>query len=71
MKQDDEKERNKRIEKLIDILSQSGVSKKAKNIDDCLSDESWFNRDQTEDVYQKEQKAWLKKVAEKKNKPAV
>lgn len=69
MKTDDEKERNERIDKLIDLLSRMGVKADIKDLETCLSDEHWFNKDQTEEDYQKEQAAWLAKVAQKK-KPA-
>lgn len=69
MKSGDEKERNGRIEKLIDLLSQKGAQTGNKDIGTCLSDENWHNRDQTEEEYRKEQEAWLKKVAKTK-KPA-
>lgn len=69
MKTDDEKERNERINKLIDLLSQEGVRTGNMDIDTCLSDDTWHNRDQTEEAYRKEQEAWLKNVIQKK-KPA-
>ena len=73
MKPKNEKERNERIDKLINVVTRFGVSEGKKDLEDCLSDENWLNRDQTEDDYQREQAAWLKKVAEarqqKKSRP--
>lgn len=66
MKHDDEKERNNRIDKLIKMLCRIGIRTKKISLEESQSDESWFNRDQTEEDYQKEQADWLKRVAEKK-----
>lgn len=66
MKQDDEKARNNRIDKLIAMLRGNGTRRKSKSLEESQSDENWFKKDQTEEDYQKEQAAWLKRVAEKK-----
>lgn len=68
MNMSDEKERNERIEKLIRMLSEGGTHLKNRDLKTILDDEHCHNRHQTEEDYQKEQAAWLKRVSIRKNK---
>lgn len=66
MKNNDEKERNERLDKLIRMLTESGTRLKNKALSEILEDDGCHNKHQSEEAYQKEQAAWLETVARRK-----
>lgn len=68
MKIENDKERNERIERLIQFLSGSGNTLKNKGVDAYLEDDQCHNKHQTEEEYLEEQAHWLCAVNKKKKK---
>lgn len=66
MKLDDEKERNEKIDKLIDFFKKTGVFTKREKLGEMMKKEDFHNKYQTEARYQEEQAEWLKKIKDRK-----
>ncbi len=60
------KENNDFINKFMDFLKQNPNINKKGELEDMLKEDDFHNKNMTEEDYQAEQEAWLKKV--KKNK---
>jgi predicted subunit of tRNA(5-methylaminomethyl-2-thiouridylate) methyltransferase len=68
MKQQDEKERNETVEKIINLLSGFGKSLTPRNLAEFLDKEKKASGSKSEEDYQKEQAEWLENVKKRKEK---
>ncbi len=55
------------VDKLINLFKKLPNSKKKGELSDMLLRDDFYNKNQTEEEYQKEQKNWLKKVKKEKS----